>query len=152
MANENSNTNGKNYSIHENVVISIVRNAIKDIPGLARLAGGNFLDSLGELVGGSGNKFDRSVIVNALADGSISIEIRVVCEYGSKIADTAIAVQEAVYKEVTDYTGMKISEIKILVSDIEEPEKDDASSGEDGEDEPELVDAVVEQGPSDATI
>ena len=85
--------------IHENLVSSIVRKAALKQPGVARLSGNNFVDTIGEIVG-SRRIQDRAIVVKFLDNGSLDLEIKIVVKYGFNLPEVASDTQKSIIEEV----------------------------------------------------
>ena len=109
--------------IHENVIASIVRKVALKQSGVARLAGNNFVDTLGEIVG-SRRIQDRAIIVKFLDNGDLDLEIKIVIKYGFNLPKVANAVQKSVIAEVENITGINVFKINVTIQDVEEEEED----------------------------
>ncbi len=114
-----------NYTVHESVIVSIIRRAISGIPGMVRLAGTSLVSDLADLVG-SKNVFDRSIQVNSEGDGSISVVIRITAEYGTDFRKTASEIQRICHEQITSFTGMKVKAINLEIFDVDDMPKEEA--------------------------
>lgn len=117
---ENSSAIGT-VCVHESVLSAIVKRAACSVDGVLRLAGGNFVDNLVEIVG-SRKMFERSIVIEMLND-AVRIEVRIIVEYGKFIPDVASAVRKAILEEISGMTGMPVDSLDILVTDVDTPEK-----------------------------
>ena len=129
------------YKVHESVIISLARKAMKGIPGFIRFSGSSIVADLADLIG-SKHRFDKSIVVTE-SGNDISIEILIVAAYGSNFLDVAAAIQKAVYHQIVDFTGMNVKSIDVVITDTEDaPEGDNADEEDDGE-KSDVVDAEV---------
>ena len=122
------------FTVHESVIISLARKAVTGIPGFVRFAGSSIVSDLADLVG-SKRRFDKSIVVTE-SENEVSLEILIVAAYGSKFNEVAAAIQEAVYRQIVDFTGMSVKSIDVVVTDTEDvpveekPAADDVVEGE----------------------
>ena len=116
------------YTVHESVIISLARKAMVGIPGFIRFSGSSIVSDLADLVG-SRHRFDKSIVVTE-SGNDVSLEILIVAAYGSNFAEVAAAIQKAVYHQITDFTGMNVKSIDVVITDTE----DDSKEAGDGED------------------
>lgn len=105
--------------IHENVIATIVRRIACSVEGVSKISGSSFVDNIAEMVG-SKKMHDRSIVVE-MGDSSVSVEVSINLLYGVHLPKVAAAVQEAVAKEITKLTGLKVAKINIIVREIEDP-------------------------------
>ncbi len=105
--------------IHENVIATIVRRIACSVEGVSKISGSSFVDNIAEMVG-SKKMHDRSIIVD-MGESSVSVEVSINLLYGVQLPKVAAAVQEAVAKEITKLTGLKVARINIIVREIEDP-------------------------------
>ena len=73
--------------VHESVIASIVRKAALDVEGVLRLGTSSLMDNLAEIVG-SKKIQDRSITVE-MNESSVSVELRVILQYGVEIPQVA---------------------------------------------------------------
>lgn len=104
--------------IHENVISSLVRKATYQVEGVTRLAGSTFVDNLAEIVG-SRRISDRSINIT-IDEDSVEIEVKVNVSFGVQIPEVAAAVQHAVIEKVENTTGMTVSQVNVIIQEIEE--------------------------------
>ena len=112
--------------IHENVVASLVRQAALEQEGVSRLAGSALVDDIANLVG-SRRMQSRAITVELGEDGRVGIEIKLNLVFGFRIPDVAERVQKAVIGTVEETTGMTVTQVNVVIQEIEEPvaENDD---------------------------
>ena len=120
--------------VHESVIASIIRKAACSVDGVIRLAGNTLVDNIAEFVG-SRKVMDRSISIE-MGDNAVSIEIQVVLAFGCSIPEVAKNIQETVIDEITRITGMQVTQINVVVMDLEDPDEnpdEDQSSDADAE-------------------
>ena len=117
------------YTVHESVIISLARKAVAGIPGFIRFSGSSIVSDLADLVGGK-RRFDKSIVVTENG-ADVSLEILIVAAYGAKFNEVAAAIQKAVYHQITDFTGLHVKNIDVIITDTEDaPAKDESEDGE----------------------
>ena len=120
--------------IHENVVASIVRKVTCSIKGVLRLAGSPLLDNIAEIVG-SRKIHDRAISID-LSDDDVKIEVKINVAYGVHVPTLAVEIQTAIIEEVEKITGMRVSQVNIIVQELDE--EDSEKDGEKEEEEEEI--------------
>ena len=101
--------------ISEDVITSIVANAITDVDGVVGLStkpGADIADMIGKKSWGKGIKI---VIAE---DDSLTIDCNINVGYGQSVVTVAQAVQEAINSAVESATGVKINAINVNVCGI----------------------------------
>ena len=117
------------YTVHESVIISLARKAVEGIPGFIRFSGSSIVSDLADLVGGK-RRFDKSIVVTE-NDADVSLEILIVTAYGSRFSDVAAAIQKAVYHQITEFTGLNVKNIDVIITDTEDAPKKDEPADDD---------------------
>jgi uncharacterized alkaline shock family protein YloU len=115
---EQSNELG-NVQIHDNVISTIVRKTVLTTEGVARLAGSSVVDSIGEVFGS--RKISSRAIAIIHEDDKVTIEIKVNILFGFKIPDVSKTIQTEVIQEVENITGINVSNVGVIIQEIEEP-------------------------------
>ena len=108
--------------VHESVIASIVRKAALDVEGVLRLGTSSLMDNLAEIVG-SKKIQDRSITVE-MNESSVSVELRVILQYGVEIPQIANELKETVAAEITKLSGMRVDLVNIVVMDLEDVPQD----------------------------
>lgn len=119
--------------IQDSAIVSIVKKNVLEIDGVSRLAGSNFLDSIGELVG-SRKILDRSIAVQHKANGPVSINISIVAYFGVRIPALVKEINEKVSAAITGMLGISVKPVTVDVRDLEE-RPDDNDNKNDATDE-----------------
>jgi len=119
------------YTVHESVIISLARKAVEGIPGFIRFSGYSIVSDLADLLGNK-RRFDKSIVVTE-SGNEVSLEILIVAAYGSKFGEVAAAVQEAVYHQIVDFTGMTVKGIDVVITDTEDAPVEEEKPEDDGE-------------------
>ncbi len=102
--------------IHENVIVSVVREATCSVDGVVRLSGSSLVDNLAEMVG-SKKTHDRAIKVN-LDGPTVAIEVQITVAYGSHIPTVATGVQSKISEDVQSITGMSVSKVDVIVQEL----------------------------------
>ena len=79
---------------------------------------GNFADGITNILGK--RNLSKGVKVE-VGEKECSIDANIRVEYGVRIPDVAVAVQQKILKAVTDMTGLKVVEVNVYVQDIHVP-------------------------------
>lgn len=104
-----------NIMISEDVIGTIVAQAVKDVEGVVGLStkpGADIAELIGRKNWGKGIK----VLVDE--DNKVSIDCNVVVTYGQNVVTAASAVQIAIYNAVDSMTGIKVSSVNVNVCEI----------------------------------
>ena len=112
---ENDTDNGL-VRIHENVVVSIVREATLSVDGVVRLAGNSLVNNIAEIVG-SRKMTDRSIKVN-LDGPEVDIQVEIDIAYGSHIPTVASGVQAKIMEDVQNVTGMTVKKVDVIIQEL----------------------------------
>ncbi|WP_319203052.1 Asp23/Gls24 family envelope stress response protein [uncultured Ilyobacter sp.] len=103
-----------NIKIADDVVKVISSKAAVDVDGVFKLAGG-VADEVNKILG---KKRPTHGVKVEVGEKECSIEVFIVVEYGYSIPEVAGEVQEAVIKNITELTGLKVVEVSIYVQDV----------------------------------
>ena len=101
--------------ISEDVVITIVTQAIKDVEGVVGLSvkpGADIADMIGKKSWGKGMKISIS------EENEIGVECNVIVSYGCSVVTVAQAVQETVTSAIESMTGTKVNAVNVNVCGI----------------------------------
>lgn len=104
-----------NVLISEDVIASIVANAVSDVEGVVGLSvkpGADIADMIGKKSWGRGLK------ITIAQDNSLSIDCNVNVGYGQNVVTVAKAVQEAVAAAIESTAGVKVCAINVNVCGI----------------------------------
>ena len=99
--------------ISEDVILTITRQAVMDVPGVYGLAQGRF--SLKDFVVRSDTENSIKIILNV---DVAQINICVNLLYGYKIKDTAQQIQENVKAMVQNMTGITVSKVNVFIANV----------------------------------
>ncbi len=122
---ETSNDLGM-ISIHENVIISIVRAATTEVDGVSRLAGNSLVDNIAGLVG-SKKIADRAISVQ-LDGPNVVVDVEINVKYQAHIPTVAADVQNKICEMVEATTGMNVVKVNVIIQEIDvapEPEEEE---------------------------
>jgi len=104
--------------IHGNVISSIVRRAALSIDGISRLSGSSFVDNIAEIVG-SRKMHDRAIAIE-IDEDRVAVEIKVNLLFGYNVPEIAAQLQSVIIEEVEKVTGMTVTNVSVIVQEIEE--------------------------------
>jgi uncharacterized alkaline shock family protein YloU len=116
--------------IHEGVIASLARRATLKVDGVSRLAGSSLVDNLAEIVG-SRRMQSRNIGISLGEGSDVSIEIKVVLKFGCCIPEVATKIQQEVITAVEQTTGMNVTNVHVLVQDIEEEAPETKTDGQE---------------------
>ena len=105
--------------IHESVIASLARRATLSVDGVSRLAGSSLVDNIAEIVG-SRRMQSRNINIVLGEQSNVAIEVKVVMKFGFRIPEVALNIQKAVISEVESTTDMNVTDVHVIVQDIEE--------------------------------
>jgi uncharacterized alkaline shock family protein YloU len=105
--------------IHEGVIASLTRRATLSVSGVSRLAGNSLVDNIAEIVG-SRRMQSRNINIILGEANNVAIEIKVVMKFGYRIPEVALNIQKTVIAEVENSTAMNVTDVHVIVQDIEE--------------------------------
>jgi uncharacterized alkaline shock family protein YloU len=109
--------------IHENVIAAIVRKAACSVNGVIRLAGSPLVDNIAEIIGNR-RIGDRAIAINI--DGeSVAVEVKLNIAYGAHLPTVAANVQSSIMREVEKMTGMNVSNVNVIVQELDTEERED---------------------------
>jgi len=110
----NDQENGS-IMISEDVIATIVAQAVKDVEGVVNLSvkpGADLVDMIGKKNWGKGTKITIS------EDNTVAIDCNLVVGYGQSVVAIAQAVQESVTAAVESMAGVKVTSVNINVCGI----------------------------------
>ena len=109
--------------IHENVIAAIARKAACSVNGVIRIAGSPLVDNIAEIIGNR-RIGDRSITIDISGD-TVAIEIKLNISYGSHLPTVAANVQAAIMREVEKMTGMTVTNVNVIVQELDTEERED---------------------------
>ena len=104
-----------NIMISEDVIGTIISNAVKDVEGVVGLStkpGADIAEIIGKKNWGKGMK------ITIGEDDSLSVECNLILSYGQSVVAVAKAVQEAVTSALESTTGVKVACVNVNVCGI----------------------------------
>lgn len=113
---ENGNELGS-VQIHNSVIAAIARVAALKIPGVVELSGG-LVDGLAGMIGKK--TADRGIRVEH-EDATVSLELHVVLEFGTRIPHVAWQIQTEVRAAVEKMTGKPVKAVNVIVQGVRLP-------------------------------
>lgn len=96
------------------VVSTIVGIAACEIEGVAGMCGG-LKDGLVDLLGKK--NLSKGVKI-AMKDNTVTAEVQIVVEYGVRVPDVCVKIQESVISAVETMTGLKVAAVNVIVQDL----------------------------------
>ena len=103
--------------IHKKVIGDIAAASIKEIPGV-QLATFGIIGSIAEAFG---YKNYPSVSVTVDKDSQVSLEIRVIIDYGINIPSVASQIQDVIQHSVEEAVDVNLREINVNIQAVERP-------------------------------
>ncbi len=114
--NVNTTDSSKGTVTYANDVIATIAGlAVMEVPTVAGMSGG-MVDGIVELVG---RKNQTKGIKVEVGNHEAAIDVYVVIQFGAKIQDTAVSIQESVKKAVETMTGLKVIEVNVHVQGVQ---------------------------------
>lgn len=101
--------------INNNVIAIIAHETAKKVPGVVELQG-SLADDLAGMIGKRAK--DRGIRVEKESEELLTIDLTVVLEFGVRIPDICVQLQEAVKQSVEDMTGQHVYAVNIVVQGI----------------------------------
>ncbi len=101
--------------IHKKVIGDIAAAALKEVPGVA-LARFGIIGSIADVFG---CKTFPGVVVTIDKDRQVSLEIRVIIQYGMNIPVVSRQIQDVVQSAVEEATDVHLSEINVNIQAVE---------------------------------
>lgn len=105
--------------IHDGVIATLTRKSALGVDGVSRLAGSAFVDNFAEIVG-SRRMQSRAINIFVDDNNQICIEIKLNLKFGYMIPEVAENVQKAVIANVEKVTGMTVTQVHVLIQDIDD--------------------------------
>ena len=103
-----------NVMISEDVVVTIVTQAVAEVEGVAGLSTKVGAD-IADLIGRNWGKGMKIVIAE---DNTLTIDCNVIIKYGQSVIDVAKAVQQAVTSAVESMTGVQVALVNVNICGI----------------------------------
>ena len=103
--------------IHNSVIAAIARVAALKIPGVVEMSGG-LVDGLAGMIGKKSS--DRGIRVEH-EDATVSLELHVVLDYGTRIPHVAWQIQTEVRTAVEKMTGKPVKAVNVIVQGVRLP-------------------------------
>lgn len=104
-----------NIMISEDVIGTIVAQAVKDVEGVIGLSTKPGAD-IAELIGRKNWAKGIKVVVDE--DNKVSIDCNIIVTYGQNVVTVASAVQVAIFNAVDSMTGIKVSSVNVNICEI----------------------------------
>lgn len=114
MKNEKS---AGNITVSADVIASIVKNAISDVEGVAKIYGDDPVKTIGFLKIKNQNE-NGAIRVIIKSPKEVNIEIPVILSYGSNVMAVSKEIQEKAKDAVESVAGMEVCDVDIIVEQI----------------------------------
>ncbi|KGF47965.1 alkaline shock protein [Veillonella montpellierensis DNF00314] len=101
--------------INEDVYATIITNKALETKGVAGMSG-TFSDEVANLLGRK--KTNEGVSISFEEDGALCIDMYVIVNYGYRIPDVALRLQERIKTALVDMTEAKVEHINIFVQGL----------------------------------
>lgn len=101
--------------INNNVIAIIAHETAKKVPGVVELQG-SLADDLAGIIGKKSK--DKGIRVEKESEELLTIDLAVVLEFGVRIPDICLQLQEAVKQSVEDMTGQHVYAVNVVVQGI----------------------------------
>ena len=112
---EHSGSDYGQIFINNNVIAVIAHETAKKVPGVVELQG-TLADDLAGIIGKKSK--DKGIRVEKEQDDLIAIDLAVVLEFGTRIPDICVKLQEEVKNAVEEMTGKHVSAVNVVVQGI----------------------------------
>lgn len=131
--NTNLETDFGTTTIEDVVVSKIAGIAAREVSGVAALGGGGarMLGSIRESFGASEDV--RQGVSVAVAEGTATIEVAIIAEYGVAIHELAEAIRRNIMNAVERMTGLNVQRVDVTVHDVKLPTDHAEDHGEDSQ-------------------
>jgi uncharacterized alkaline shock family protein YloU len=101
--------------INNNVIAIIAHETAKKVPGVVELQG-SLADDLAGMIGKKAK--DRGIRIEKENEELLTIDLTVVLEFGVKIPEICVQLQQAVKDAVEEMTGQQVYSVNVLVQGI----------------------------------
>ena len=95
------------------VLVTIVVNAVVQIPGVVRIAQNN--DQRSRMLG---RELPKQGVVLTIKDNMVSMDLYVVVASGIDIVETGTAIQKEVASAIEEMVGMQVREVNVYIQDV----------------------------------
>lgn len=103
--------------IHQDVITVIARLATLKVPGVVEMSA-TMADGFAGII--RKNMIDRGIKVSE-KNGEVGIELQVVLEYGIRIPQVCLRIQNDVQRAVEDMTGRKVKKVDVVIRGVKMP-------------------------------
>lgn len=114
MENKSPEVRGE-IRINEDVIATIVAMALAEVKGIKPATGGSFIEELAEKFGKKPTP--RGVKVE-VEEEEVSVDLSLTVEYGMRIPNLVLEVQEKIKNTVEEMTGYRVKEVNVTVQGI----------------------------------
>ena len=113
--------------VHHNAIASIARIAALKVDGVVD-TGGSFVDGIVGMIGKKDNPHGIRVEVTG---NDVTLELQVIVEFGTSIAQLAWQVQNEVRQAVELMTGKRVQRVDVIVQGVQPPKGKKAEAPEE---------------------
>ena len=101
-------------SFANEVLETIAGIAVAEVPGIANMSGG-FKDGINDLIGKK--KLSKGVKATKTED-NLTFDVQIIVEYGVKVQEVCVNIQESVFNAVETMTGLIANAINVYVQGV----------------------------------
>ena len=112
---ENTGSDYGQIIINNDVIAIIAHETAKRVPGVVEMQG-SWGDDLAGIIGKKAK--DKGIRVEKVGEELLTIDLKVVLEYGVRIPDICVQLQAAVKEAVEEMTGKHVFAVNIVVQGI----------------------------------
>lgn len=120
-----SNEGAGKVTFANDVIAVIAALATSDVKGISGMVGGA-MSGFTEMLGRKNLTKGVKVEVN---DDQVSVDAYVVVNYGYKIQEVALEIQNSIKNAIETMTGLTVAEVNVFVQGIEMEKEDTAATG-----------------------
>ena len=115
MSEELMNVQAHGTVLFANEVLETIAGiAVAEVPGIANMSGG-FKDGINDLIGKM--KLSKGVKATKTED-NLTFDVQIIVEYGVKVQEVCVNIQESVFNAVETMTGLKANAINVYVQGV----------------------------------
>ena len=111
------------------VIATIARRAACSIQGVTRISGNTLVDNIAEFVG-SRKVMDRAIQIE-VDHSTVAVTLSINICYGVSLPEIAANVQHAVSSQIQELTGLEVSQVNVIIREMEDPAPEEEDSEEE---------------------
>jgi len=117
-SNISTDTDNGSISINESVLISIIKDAAEQVPGVIRLTStGSFAETMAYMIGRTKSKPDSVTI--KWASKELFVSVKIIISYGINVHDLGHKVQMAIAQSIKTMAQIEPSAIDVYIENVE---------------------------------